>query len=685
MRELLLELLSEEIPARMQSSACTDLCDHIVTSFEISGIKDLSSRSYATPRRLCIHISNLPERAPDRVVERRGPKETAPAEAIKGFAASAGIEIADLELRETAKGKYFFSRSVFPGDGIEQILPEVLTSALHAYRWPKSMRWGSGEARWVRPLVSILCLMSDGSSARVVPMRFAGLASGLTTSGHRFRAPQPFQVDSFEDYRHKLAQAFVILDAKERKRRIRSEMERATEGLSLQILEDEDLLNEVAGLVEWPEIVLGDIDPSYRAMPPELLTEVMRSHQKYFSVVDKLDGRLTHFIVVSNASRENSERVLQGNKRVLNARLKDAEHHWNTDSKAVQETGMGVFADALAGMRFHEKLGGQDQRVVRMAALAQNIAPLIGADQELAVMAAHVAKLDLVSLTVGEFPALQGITGSYLAESIDLAPEVSQAIREQYLPSGPEDRVPDAPISLALGLADRIDYLTGFFSVGEQPSGSKDPHALRRCALGIIRLILKNRLQLPLDPLFALALANHASEQQTTSIMNFIRDRLEIHLHQAGCRHDIIRACAAVPTQDDLLSIEQRSFALQNEIDSDEIQELILLYRRIDNILGAFSASNRPDRKLYQHSSETSLDAAIQTTNRAINKALETIEPSQAVQAAQCLQYPVKSFFDSVRVEDGNPKIRNNRLTLLATARASLNRIANFSVVKIGS
>ena len=680
MGEMVLEVLSEEIPARMQHDACTQLKHRIIEACAAVGLADLDADAYATPRRLVLHVRGLPTTLPDQLLERRGPRADAPAAAVAGFARSLGCDAAALEVRQTAKGTYYFASSVTPGAAVADVIGPLVQQALGAFRWPKSMRWGDGDARWVRPLQSILCLVGHGGDWQVIPFEFAALRASNITRGHRFLAPDARVVTSWRDYIDTLERAYVCLDGRQREQRIEAALRRITKERRLRLLDDPTLLREVAGLVEWPTVLIGEIDPSFRDMPAALLTEVMRSHQKYFAAIDDGTGATTHFLLVSNAAEAMSDHVLAGNRRVLNARLKDAEYYWRRDLDAVKRGGLTVFADALAKMRFHEKLGDQQERTERLATLAAHIAPLIGAASSEARDAAHRAKLDLVSDTVGEFPALQGQVGRYLAEMTGEDPEIAKAIFEHYLPVGSDDVVPQAPLSVALGLADRIDYLAGFFAIDEAPTGSRDPHALRRCAIGLVRLLLTNRLHLPLEDCVTRALRAHGSDLPADTLIAFILDRLDIHLRQAGSRHDVMRACIDMPGRDDLLALEQRALALGHWIDTAPSATVIATVRRLVNMMGADGTETGDlDHRLLGHPTETALAAAIEQTERGVAAALTDDRFGDALQQLEILSAPINGFLDAVRVQCDDPDLRMNRLRLLARAREVIFAIANWS------
>ncbi|MGY6410499.1 MAG: glycine--tRNA ligase subunit beta [Alkalilacustris sp.] len=502
MPDLLIELLSEEIPARMQPRAAEDLRKLITQGLVDAGLTYAGARSFATPRRLALTVHGLSPASATRREERKGPREGAPDAAVEGFARSAGVARDALELRDTPKGRVWFAVAETPGRPAAAIVAEVLEATVRGFPWPKSMRWGAGGLRWVRPLQSILCLLSDEGGAQVVDLEIDGIRAGDRTRGHRFMAPDAFSVASFEDYAAKLKRAFVILDPEERADHIWVEAHNAAFAQGLEVVEDRALLSEVAGLVEWPVVLMGSIAPDFLDLPAEVLQTSMREHQKFFSVRNPATGRIEKFVTVANReTADHGATILAGNSKVLTARLSDAKFFWENDLRTVSQVGLEGMAEGLAHVTFHNKLGSQADRIARIAALARDIAPLVGADPGLAEQAARICKADLRSEMVGEFPELQGLMGRYYAEAQGLPPEVARACPEHYQPLGPSDTVPTAPVSVAVALADKIDTLAGFWVIDEKPTGSKDPFALRRAALGVFRLLGANSIRLPLSRL----------------------------------------------------------------------------------------------------------------------------------------------------------------------------------------
>ncbi len=497
MPDLLIELLSEEIPARMQAKARDDLKRMVTDGLVEAGLTYRSAGALSTPRRLVCHVEGLTAESRSQREERKGPRTDAPDQAVEGFLRSTGLTRDQLEVRDAGKAQVYFAVIEKPGRKAADIVAEVLEGAIRNFPWPTSMRWGSGSLRWVRPLQSILCILSDEGGATVVPMEVDGIHAGDSTVGHRFMAPMRFSVTNFEDYTAKLKRARVVLDPDERAEHIWHDATNMAFAQGLELVGDKGLLAEVAGLVEWPVVLMGDIGPDFLGLPPEVLQTSMKEHQKFFSVRNPVTHRIEKFVTVANIeAADGGATILAGNGKVLAARLSDARFFWENDLRLVQEKGLEGMAEGLANVTFHNKLGSQADRIKRIEALAREVAPLVGADPDMAAQAARVAKADLQSAMVGEFPELQGTMGAYYARARGLPEAVAEACKAHYQPLGPNDDVPTEPVSVAVALADKIDTLTGFWAIDEKPTGSKDPYALRRAALGVIRLVLGNGLKL---------------------------------------------------------------------------------------------------------------------------------------------------------------------------------------------
>ena len=557
MPDLLLELVSEEIPARMQPRAADDLRRLVTDGLVQQGLLYEGALAFATPRRLALHVAGLPAKAEDKREERRGPRVGAPAAALDGFLKSAGVASPD-QVRIVAdpkKGEFYVATIERPGRPTPQVLSELLPGIIRAFPWPKSMRWGAasekpGALRWVRPLQSILCTFGgETETPEIVPLAVDGLVSGDLTRGHRFMSPVPFRTRRFDDYVTGLESHRVVLDAGRRRDIISHDARDLAFAQGLEVVEDDALLDEVAGLVEWPVVLMGAFDESFLAIPPEVVRATIRANQKCF-VLRGADGALANrFILVANIeASDGGATVVAGNERVVRARLSDARFFWDADRKLPLEARL----PKLGSIVFHEKLGTQAERVERLAALARGLAPVVGADADLAERAARLAKADLVTDMVGEFPELQGLMGRYYAAAAGEDPAVSAAIEEHYRPLGPADRVPAAPVSVAVALADKLDVLVGFWAIGETPTGSKDPYALRRAALGVVRLVLDNELRLPLgrtvQGAYRIAALTWGSGEFLDAdvlredLLRFLHDRLKVHLRDRGARHDLIEA-----------------------------------------------------------------------------------------------------------------------------------------------
>lgn len=696
MPDLLIELFSEEIPARMQARAASDLKRLMTDGLVEAGLTYAGARGFATPRRLALTVQGLTGESPTTREDRKGPRVGAPDKAIEGFCKSSGVLRDDLEVRDDKKGQIHVARIVHLGRPAAAIVAEVLDAAIRNFPWPKSMRWGSGDLRWVRPLQSILCVLSDEAGAEIVPLEVAGFVAGDTTRGHRFMAPDAFSVTSFEDYASKLRRAHVILDADERAEHILHEATNMAFANGLDLVEDKGLLAEVAGLVEWPVVLMGEIGEAFRGLPPEVLQTSMREHQKFFSLRGA-GGQITHFVTVANrAAADDGTTILAGNQKVLAARLSDAKFFWENDSR-VARAGMAPWRDALTDVTFHAKLGSQADRVARIAALAREIAPMVGADPEDAAQAAELAKADLVSEMVYEFPELQGVMGRYYIAMTGASEAVAAAAEEHYAPLGPSDSVPTAPVSVAVALADKIDMLTGFWAIDEKPTGSKDPFALRRAALGVIRLVLENELRVslntrpgPFDISATLVGAQKRGDDSlgfadTNELLAFHHDRLKVYLRDRDIPHDVIDACLAMPNNDDLTLLVMRAEALAAFLKTDDGENLIQGFRRANNILSQAEAADGveysygPEPKLAKTDAERALFAALDTQGAAISSAIEAEDFASAMRGMASLRAPIDAFFGSVQVNAENRTLRRNRLNLLHVIRKTCLQVADLT------
>ncbi|MCW2248252.1 glycyl-tRNA synthetase beta chain [Azospirillum fermentarium] len=695
MSEFLIEFFSEEIPARMQARAADDLKALVTAKLKAAGLDFARADAHSTPRRLALVVDGLPAQQPDVREEKKGPRVGAPEQAVQGFLKSAGLASLDqCEQRDTGKGVFWFAVIEKKGRATAAVLGEILTAVAAELPWPKSMRWSTGTVRWVRPLHSIIALF-DG---QVIPGAVAlgggetPVVFGNSTRGHRFLAPDAFTVTSFADYQAKLRGAHVLLDRAERRRKIQADAEALCTEAGLVLSPDDGLLDEVCGLVEWPVVLMGAIDEAFMDVPAEVLITSMRTHQKYFAALDHQGRMAPRFIVVANmVTADGGKAVVAGNERVLRARLSDAKFFWDLDRKTKLEERV----PALADITFHARLGTVADKITRVQTLAAEIADAIpGADVDAVRSAALLAKADLVTGVVGEFPELQGVMGRYYAIGEGERADVAAAIADHYKPLGPNDTCPTAPVSVAVALADKIDTLAGFFAIDEKPTGSKDPYALRRAALGIIRLILENGLRLPLTALFQashrLYQVDGLADAATVSkdLVGFFADRLKVVLRDQGVRHDLIDAVFALGGEDDLVRLLARVQALQAFVGSEDGANLLTAYKRASNIVrieekkDGITHDAAPDAALLAQDEEKALSAALDSAAQAAGPLLEREDFAGTMAALAALRGPVDAFFDKVTVNADDAALRVNRLRLLGRIRATLNSVADFSRIE---
>ena len=736
--DLLLELFSEEVPARMQAQGAKDLERLVVGALSDRGLMFEAVRGFAGPRRLTLAVSGLPAKQPDVSEEKKGPRVNAPEKAIEGFLKSAGITLDKCEKRSDPKGDFYVAVIHRKGRATSEVLAEILPEAIQKLPWPKSMRWGDGSFRWVRPLHSIVATF-DGE---VVPFEIAGVTSGNVTHGHRFLSQGSIVVRHFEDYEAKLRAAHVILDGAERRETILHEAKQKAFALGLELIDDEGLANEVMGLAEWPVVLIGEIDFAFMDVPGEILQTSMRTHQKYFALRHPevaaerpSKGKLANrFAVVANMIAEDGgKQIVAGNERVLKARLSDAKFFWDQDKKRTLDSRVADLKDIV----FHAKLGTQLERVERVEALAGQIAKIIGADVEKSKRAARLAKADLTTGVVGEFPELQGIMGRYYALNDGEPPEIADAIRDHYKPLGPSDQVPTANVSIALALADKIDTLVGFFAIDERPTGSGDPYALRRAALGMARILIENSLRVGIAEPSAKAFARinyrqileqelprslleelhrsgfehqaqelfeasrakilsdemqakwHTIYRRTASnLAKFFADRLKVALREKGVRHDLIDAIFALSDDDDFVRLVRRVEALQAFLKTDDGANLLVGYRRAANILKIEEKKDKreyrevPDTAALAQDEEKALQRALLSAQEAIAKQLQREDFAGAMGEMAKLRAPVDRFFDKVTVNAEDKTLRENRLKLLAQIVATAHQVADFSKVE---
>ena len=681
MPDLLIELFSEEIPAGLQAQAADSLKKLITNGMVDAGLTYTDAAAFHTPRRLTLAVAGLSDLSPTNQEERKGPKVGAPEQAIQGFLRGVGLIMEDLEIRDDKKGQVYFAKITKPGRLASEIVAEVLEKTIRSFPWPKSMRWGNGSLRWVRPLQSILCLLSSDAETQIVPVEIDGILASNTTRGHRFMAPDTFMVTGFDDYETKLKRAKVILRADERGAIIWQEATNQAFALGHKVVEDEGLLAEVSGLVEWPVVLLGQIDADFLDLPPEVLKTSMKEHQKFFSVSNNKTGRIERFVTVANIETvDQGATILKGNQKVLAARLADAKFFWENDLREAK-AGMGKWQTSLEKVTFHNKLGSQSDRIKRIAVLAQELAPIVGADADVVEKAALVAKLDLSSEMVYEFPELQGVMGRYYALEAGMGADIALACEAHYSPLGPSDVVPKDPVSVAVALADKLDMLTGFWAINEKPTGSKDPFALRRAALGVIRLIMANQLTLPLATIIKSVDIGSGS----ANLMEFFQDRLKGFLRDEGIRHDVIDACIAMPGNDDISLLAKRAHALQSMLVTDDGESLVQGFRRANNILSqaekkdGVEYSYGADIKFAESDAEKMLFAALDKVDAKIKPAIGAQDFLSAMTAIATLRGPIDIFFETVKINADSAMIRRNRLNLLSRIRNTCLSVADLS------
>lgn len=689
MAELLLELLSEEIPARMQSRAAGDLKRLLADALKDAGLGYGRLDAFAGPRRLTVVVDDLPTAQPDVTDERKGPGVSAPEKAIEGFLKANGLSSVDeAEVRDLPKGQFYFAVIERKGRPAADVLKDVIEAALAALPWPKSMRWASGDTRWVRPLHGILCLF-DGA---VVPVSYAGVSAGNETVGHRFLAPAAIAVSGFDDYLEKLEAAKVVIDQDRRRALIADRIAAQATAEGLSVPDDPGLLDEVTGLVEWPVPLLGTIDDAFMDVPSEVLTSAMRKHQKYFALDTSTCAFSNRYALVANIETpDGGKAIIAGNERVLRARLSDAKFFWDQD----RQDKLASRVDKLSERVFQADLGTVRDKVERLEVLAVSLAEKIdNADVVDVRRAAHLSKADLSTGMVAEFPDLQGVMGRYYAEQDNESAAVCDAIAEHYSPLGPSDVCPSAPVSVCVALADKIDTLVGFFGIDQKPTGSKDPYALRRAALGVIRLILENNLRLSLADILATAHSGYGSvlkvdkETLVSDLLTFFADRLKVYLKDRGVRHDLIAAVFAVGGEDDLVRLMARVDALAKFLGSDDGANLLTAYKRAANIV-------RIEEKKEKASFNGAFDAAVLEKGDAqalanslggiesdVKGALSAEDFAGAMSALATLRQPLDVFFEKVTVNADDAKVRSANLNLLARIGQSMDQVAVFSNIE---
>jgi glycyl-tRNA synthetase beta chain len=767
MPDLLLEFLSEEIPARMQARAADDLRKMVTDRLVAAGLTYEGAKAFATPRRLALSVHGVPARSPDVREEKKGPRVGAPENAIAGFLKSAGLtSIKEAKVQPDKKGDFYVALIERQGRPAIEVIGEILPEIVEKFPWPKSMRWGEPVVsnvvdddgtltvddegnqiiaeewiRWVRPLHSIVATFGpETEEPEVVQFEVGGIAAGNETRGHRFMAPKSFKVRHLHDYEENLKKAKVVLDAARRTEIILTDAKTLAFAQGFELVEDEGLLAEVSGLVEWPVALMGTFDKVFLAIPGEVIRSTIRNNQKCFVLRDPQSAKLVNkFILVANEEAiDGGKAIIAGNERVIRARLADAKFFYETDLKTPLEARLPKFEHIV----FHEKIGTQAERVARITALAGQLSEMVGADRVKAERAAQLCKADLLTDVVGEFPDLQGLMGRYYAEAQGEDEAVAHAVEDHYKPKGPDDLVPADPVSIAVALADKIDTLVGFWLIDEKPTGSKDPYALRRAALGVIRIVIENGLRLPLraqlwrhfgavgrDEALAEAVAllhplhedivklsaadvelaiklevlvseksrqvagpvlvqAHSYLHQTLDLLAFFADRLKVQLREQGARHDLVDAVFAVGGQDDLLMVVRRVEALGKFLDSDDGKNLLAGVKRATNIVRIEEKKDKrefigaPDSRLYQQAEEKALAEAIETAKKEAGAAIAKEDFAGAMHAMAKLRPKVDAFFDKVTVNVADPALRDNRLKLLNEIRAATRAVADFSRIE---
>ncbi|HEY6753279.1 MAG TPA: glycine--tRNA ligase subunit beta [Pseudolabrys sp.] len=690
MPDLLLEFLSEEIPARMQARAVEDLRKLVTDRLVEQGLTYEGARAFATPRRLALTVHGLPAKQPDVKEEKKGPRVGAPENAIAGFLKAAGLKsINEAKVQPDKKGDFYVAVIDRPGRDAVDVIKDVLHATIATFPWPKSMRWGArsatpGSLSWVRPLHSIVATFGpETEEPVVVPIDINGIKGSNKTRGHRFMAPDEIEVRRFNDYVEKLQKAKVVLDPARRADTILADAKNLAFAQGYELVEDEGLLAEVAGLVEWPVTLMGTFDQAFLSIPEEVIRATIRNNQKCFVLRDPQTAKLVNkFILVANEEATDGGKVIvAGNERVIRARLSDAKFFYETDLKTRLEDRLPKFEHIV----FHEKLGTQAARIARITALAGQLAPIVDADRAKAERAAQLCKADLLTDVVGEFPELQGLMGRYYAEAQNEDEAVAHACEDHYKPKGPDDLVPADPVSIAVALADKIDTLVGFWAIDEKPTGSKDPYALRRAALGVIRIILDNKLRLALKDIFQKAVNKFTAGED---LLSFFADRLKVQLREQGARHDLVDAVFSLEGQDDLLMIVRRVEALGKFLDSDDGKNLLSGYKRATNIIRIEEKKDKreytgaPDPKRYQLPEEKALAETIGVAKKEASAAVDKEDFTAAMRAMARLRPHVDAFFDKVTVNVDDKPLRENRLRLLNEIREATRAVADFSKIE---
>ncbi|MFZ0067918.1 MAG: glycine--tRNA ligase subunit beta [Pseudolabrys sp.] len=690
MPDLLLELLSEEIPARMQARAAEDLRKLVTDRLVEAGLVYDGAKAFVTPQRLTLAVYGIPARQPDIKEEKKGPRVGAPENAVAGFLKAAGLKsISEAKVQPDKKGDFYVAVIDRSGRDAIDVIKDVLHATIATFPWPKSMRWGPqsaspGSLSWVRPLHSIVATFGpETEDPEIVPLDIHGIKAGDETRGHRFMAPAPFKVKRFDDYVAKLEKAKVVLDPARRADITLTDAKNLAFAQGYELVEDEGLLAEVAGLVEWPVTLMGSFEQAFLSIPEEVIRATIRNNQKCFVLRDQQTAKLVNkFILVANEEAiDGGKAIIAGNERVIRARLSDAKFFYETDLKTRLEDRLPKFEQII----FHEKLGTQAERIARITALAGQLAPLVGADVAKAERAAQLCKTDLLTEVVGEFPELQGLMGRYYAEAQNEDEAVAHACEDHYKPKGPDDLVPADPVSIAVALADKIDTLVGFWAIDEKATGSKDPYALRRAALGVIRIAIDNKLRVPLKDVFLKASKKFSAG---SDLLSFFADRLKVQLREQGARHDLVDAVFSLSGQDDLLVVVRRVESLGKFLDSDDGKNLLAGYKRATNIIRIEEKKDKreytdaPDVKRYQLPEEKALAEAIDAVKKEASAAVGKEDFASAMRAMAKLRPSVDAFFDKVTVNVDDKSLRENRLKLLNEIREATRAVADFSKIE---
>ena len=683
MKDLLIELFSEEIPSGMQALGSMNFKKLMTEGLVDAGLTYENAAVFFTPTRLVLIVSGLIDMSSSEILERRGPRTDAPENAVLGFLRSTGLKRNDLEVQKVKNGEFFFAKIKKPGRPSGAIVSETLKKTIEGFPWPKSMRWGAGTMKWARPLKNIMGILYDETGANVIDLTIDGLVANNKSVGHRFLAGQSFSVNSFDDLKLKLKKSFVILDQAERRAEIKNSATNGAFALGFDVVEDELLLNEVTGLVEWPTVLIGQIDKEFLELPAEVLQVSMRQHQKFFSLKRKKTNRIEGFITVANIkTKDQGATILRGNQKVLSARLSDAKFFLENDLRVVN-SGMLSWIEKLKNVTFHKKLGNQNERVERLRVKSIELSDIVGANKKLVEQAALFAKADLASEMVYEFPELQGVMGSHYAKFCDFPVEVALAIREHYSPLGPTDKCPTEPVSVTVSLADKLDVLISFWKAGERPTGSKDPFALRRAALGVIRLLVENNISLDL-----VSQMSSLENEKALDLMNFIYDRFRVFLRDDDVTHDIVDACLAANSNNDIFISYLKAKALSKVLNSESGRDLVQGFKRSNNILTKAESDDGvsyeldPDTKFFEVKEEHELWNDLNNLSDEVAKAVAQNNFSVAVEYLAELRKPIDNFFSMVKVNSENSIVRRNRLCLLHRIKTTITKIADLSLIE---